>query len=311
MRFGVNVGGLPGGVPGAPELVKLAVGAEAIGFDSVHAGDHVQWHAPILEPTTVLATFAAVTRRVRIASSIVLLPLRDPVLIAKTVASLDVLSEGRLVFGVGLGGNYPEDYAAMRVPLSERGSRANESLEIIRGLFDHESFSYKGRHFVIDTAAILPRPVQRRLPIWVGGASEAALERAAKYGDGWIAAWVSERKLERFVELLGGMLAREGRRMDDFAVASFIFIYVDADAKRGKARAEEEATALYRMPGEMIMSRFGAAGPVDVCVEKILALHGAGARHVVFEPMCGFEEWGRQLEAYGEVISRVRAAIGS
>lgn len=309
MKFGFNVGGLPGGVPGAPVLVRLAAQAEAIGFDSVHAGDHVQWHVPIHEPTTVLATFAAVTTRMMIGSSVVLLPLRDPVLIAKTMASLDVLSGGRMIFGVGLGGNYAEDYTAMRIPRSERGTRANESLEIIRGLFEHETFSYEGRHFSIDHVGILPRPVQPRLPIWVGGASEAALQRAAKYGDGWIAAWASERKLSRFVESLGPLLAREGRGKDDFTVASFVFIYTDADAERGRRRAIEEAEELYRLPGELIIRKFGAAGPVEVCVEKILALRNAGVQHVVFEPMCGYEEWDAQLEAYADVISQVRAAI--
>jgi probable F420-dependent oxidoreductase len=311
LKFGVNIGGLPGGVPGSADIVRFAATAEAVGFDSVHAGDHVQWHAPILEPTTVLATFAAATRRVRIASSVVLLPLRDPVLIAKTIAGLDAMSGGRIVFGVGLGGNYPEAYAAMRIPLAERGSRANESLEIVRGLFEHEAFSFTGRHYVIENAAILPRPVQRRLPIWVGGSSEGALRRAARYGDGWIAAWASERKLAGLLASLRKMLVAEGRSIEDFSLASFVFVYVDPDPKHALERAIREVAELYRMPGELVMDKFGAAGPVDACVDKVLALHRVGMQHVVFEPMCGYEEWPQQIEVYGEVITRVRQAIGS
>ncbi len=155
IRFGIAVGAYSSGVPGAPELVELARTAEAVGFDSVQVGDHVQWHAPILEATTVLATFAAATSRIRIASNVIILPLRDPVLIAKTIASLDVLSGGRMIFGVGVGGDHPAEYRAMRVPLGERGSRANESLEIVRGLFANERFSYVGRHFTFEDA--LPR----------------------------------------------------------------------------------------------------------------------------------------------------------
>ena len=105
-----------------------------------------------------LADTKEITTRVRIASDVVILPLRDPVLIAKTVASLDVLSGGRMIFGVGVGGDHPGEFAAMRVPLAERGARANESLEIVRGLWANERFSYAGRHYTVQDVGIAPRP---------------------------------------------------------------------------------------------------------------------------------------------------------
>jgi probable F420-dependent oxidoreductase len=230
LQFGIAVGAYSSGVPDARELAEFARTAEAVGFDSVQVGDHIQWHAPILEATVVMATFAAVTTRVRIASDVVILPLRDPVLIAKTIASLDVLSGGRMIFGIGVGGDHPAEYSAMRVPLRERGSRANESLEIVRGLFANERFSYVGQHFTIEDVAIAPRPLQPAVPIWVGGTSDAALRRAARYGHGWISAFASERKFVRLADTLRRFLAEERRSSEGFTWGSFLFVNFGPDA---------------------------------------------------------------------------------
>jgi probable F420-dependent oxidoreductase len=305
VRFGIAIGAYSSGVPRAPELTEFARTAEAIGFDSVQVGDHIQWHAPILEATTVLATFATATQRIRIASDVIILPLRDPVLIAKTIASLDVLSGGRMIFGVGVGGDHPAEYEAMRVPFGERGARTNESLEIVRGLFANERFSYTGRHFTLGEVSIAPRPLQSRLPIWVGGTSEAALRRAARYGDGWIAAFASEQKFARLAETTRGLLAAEGRAADGFTWGSFIFINVGPEVASARAAGAEYISRVYRLPGETIMDRFGAAGPVQVCAERVRAFIEAGVQYIVLGPVCGYLEWPRQLEAYAELIAKL------
>jgi probable F420-dependent oxidoreductase len=307
IRFGIAIGAYSAGVPGAGALTELARTAEAVGFDSVQVGDHIQWHAPILEATTVLATFAAVTSRVRIASDVIILPLRDPVLIAKTVASLDVLSGGRMIFGVGVGGDHPDEYRAMRVPLSERGLRANEILEITRGLFASERFSYAGRHFTLDDVTISPRPLQPHVPIWVGGTSEAALRRAARYGDGWIAAFASERKFARLAEQARGFLAEEGRSPEGFTWGTFLFSNMGPDTASASAAGAEYISRVYRLPGEEIMNRFGIAGPVAACADRVRAFVEAGANYVVLGPVCGYREWPRQLAAHGELIAKLGA----
>jgi probable F420-dependent oxidoreductase len=307
IRFGIAIGAYSAGVPGAGALTELARTAEVLGFDSVQVGDHVQWHAPILEATTVLATFAAATSRVRIASDVIILPLRDPVLIAKTVASLDVLSGGRMIFGVGVGGDHPDEYRAMRVPLSERGSRANEILEITRGLFTSERFSYAGRHFTLDDVAIAPRPLQAHVPVWVGGTSEPALRRAARYGDGWIAAFASARKFARLAERTRGLLAEEGRSSAGFTWGAFLFSNVGPDPARAMAAGAEYISRVYRLPGEEIMSRFGIAGPVEACAERVRAYIETGADYIVLGPVCGYREWPRQLAAHGELVASLGA----
>lgn len=308
VRFGLAIGGCSDGVPGARELVAFARGAEALGVDSVQTGDHVQWHAPILESTTVLATFAAATSRVRIASDVVILPLRDPVLIAKTVASLDVLSGGRMIFGVGVGGEHPAEYAAMRIPLAERGARADESLDIVRGLLEHERFTYAGRHYAIQDVGIDPRPLQSPLPIWVGGTSDAALRRAARCGDGWIAAFASERKFARLAEQLRGHLAERGRPADGFTFGTYVYVNLNADEARARAEGAEYISRVYRLDGAAILERFGAAGPVERCAVRVRAHVDAGADYIVLSPACGYRDWPRQLDLCGELLARLAAA---
>lgn len=306
VRFGIALGAFSAGVPGGREIAAFARGAEAVGFDSVQVGDHIQWYAPIFEATTLMATFAAVTERVRIASDIIILPLRDPVLMAKTIASLDVLSGGRVVFGVGVGGDNPAEYAAMRIPPAERGARADESLEIIRGLFEHERFSYAGRHFTLEDVAIAPRPLQPALPIWVGGTSDAALRRAARFAEGWIAAFASERKFARLAGDLRDLLAERGRSAEGYTLGSVLFVNIGDDPARARETAVRHVEHVYRLPGEPVVDRFGAAGPVEACVERVRRYVEAGVNYIVLYPLCDPAEWPRQLEWFGEVIARVK-----
>jgi probable F420-dependent oxidoreductase len=305
-RFGIAIGAYSAGVPDARALTEFARTAEDIGFDSIQVGDHVQWHAPIHEATLVLATFAAATSRVHIASDVIILPLRDPVLIAKTVASLDVLSRGRMIFGVGVGGDHAAEYRAMRVPLTERGSRANEMLEIVRGLFTGERFSYAGRHFTLDDVSIAPRPVQPRLPIWVGGSSDGALRRAARYGDGWIGAFVSERKFARLRAQTRELLAEDRRAADDFTWGAFLFTYLSPNAAQALGAAAAYIDHVYHLPGEDIMTRFGIAGPVEMCAERVQSYVDAGADYIVLGPVCGYREWPAQLAGCEELMAKVR-----
>ena len=310
VRFGISVGGFSGEVPGREALIELARKAEAVGFDSVQVGDHIQWHAPILEATALMATFAAVTERVRIVSDVIILPLRDPVLIAKTIASLDVLSGGRVIFGIGVGGDHPADFAAMRIPMKERGSRANESLEIVKGLWANERFSYEGKHFSIRDVKISPRPLQPSIPIWVGGTSEMALRRAARYGDGWIAAFSSVGKFARLSADLRALLQEGGRPAEGFTLGVYLFANVDDDAARARAVAARYVDRVYRLEGAQIVERFGAVGPVGACIERVLAYVEAGADYIVLGQVSDPRDWPRQLDAYGEIIEEVRRRTG-
>ena len=201
-----------------------------------------------------------------------------------------------MIFGVGVGGDHPDEYHAMRVPLHERGSRANEMLEIVGGLFANERFSYAGRHFTIDNVAIAPRPLQPKLPIWVGGTSEAALRRAARYGDGWIGAFVSERKFAR-------MAARAQLWAKRDAPPRLHVGRVHLSTRRGRGEAQPAAEAYSpRVPRR---DGYGASGSPVLrgCAPRRTSLR---RYNLLLGPVCGYGQWPSQLAAYGELMATLR-----
>jgi probable F420-dependent oxidoreductase len=160
--------------------------AEAAGFDSVWLGEH---HNSILlypAPLVGLAAIAARTRRVRLGTGVLLLPLYHPLAVAEEAAMVDVISRGRLILGVGAG-YAPEEFAAFDVSIKERGSRLDEAVPLIHRLWTEDAVNHEGRHYRIGGATLHPRPVQRpRPPIWFAGWVDAALRRAGRLGDAWL-----------------------------------------------------------------------------------------------------------------------------
>ena len=169
------------------DIIEHMVWAESLGFDAAYIFEHhFTGDGYIPSPLVAATAIAARTKRMRIGPDIAILPLYDPVRVAEDGAVLDVISNGRLDFGVGLGYRPPE-YAGYGLDLKSRGARADEALQIIRRLWQGETVSFHGKHFHIDGARLTPRPVQQpNPPIWVGGFSKAAARRAARYGDGYI-----------------------------------------------------------------------------------------------------------------------------
>jgi probable F420-dependent oxidoreductase len=169
------------------EIIDAMVFAESRGFDGAYIFEHHFTDDDYVSSPLIAATaIAARTRRMRVGSDIAILPLYNPVKAAEDGAVLDLISNGRLDFGVGLGYR-PEEYAGHGVDISRKGARADEALQIIRRLWQGETVSFHGKHFKVDGARLSPRPVQKpNPPIWVGGFSKGAARRAARYGDGYI-----------------------------------------------------------------------------------------------------------------------------
>lgn len=190
--FGINMhaGADPAGA------ARIGALAERLGYDSLWAAEHVVLprprveaspmdpEEPILDPLIALAHLAAHTERVQLGTGIVILPQRNPVVLAKQLASLDVLSGGRLIFGLGVGYLEPE-MSAIGVPMAERGARADEYLAAMRSLWEDREPAFDGRHVSFSGVDAHPRPAQQPLPIVIGGHSAAAHRRAAEQGDGW------------------------------------------------------------------------------------------------------------------------------
>ena len=190
--------GIGSGICARPAVAKrIAQRAEALGFDSLWTGEHVVLPDPrqapspappdfaMLHPSTALAYLAGVTKRVKLGTGITLIAQRNPVVLAKEMASLDVVSAGRLLLGIGAGYLHQE-FAALGVPFQERGARTDEYVAAMRALWNEERPSFHGRFVQFDAIQAMPRPVQDGgPPIVVGGASDAALRRSVEYAQGW------------------------------------------------------------------------------------------------------------------------------
>jgi probable F420-dependent oxidoreductase len=181
------------GIDDARAMVDLASRAEALGFDSVWVHDHVfnVGHVfdriggkPYYEPLTVLGYVAARTERVRLGTSVLVLPYHNPVRLAKTAATLDVLSGGRLTMGVGVG-LIEKETAAMGAPFAERGAFTDEAIAVMRTLWSEEEPKFDGKYSRFAGMKFSPKPLQKPIPVIIGGISRAAIRRAARLGDGW------------------------------------------------------------------------------------------------------------------------------
>lgn len=191
MKFGV---GLPnfGKNKTWDDVRRVALAAEELGFDSVWTTDHVivpqrdiEPYGNIFEALTTLALVTSMTRRVKLGTSVLVLPQRNPVLAAKQIATIDAASGGRMILGVGVGWNEIE-YGNLGANFKNRGKRLDEAIALLRALWSNEDATFPGKYTQLDHAVFAPLPAQRdRLPIWIGGNETPSWERAAKLGDGW------------------------------------------------------------------------------------------------------------------------------
>jgi probable F420-dependent oxidoreductase len=199
---------------------------EAGGVDSLWQTDRLVSRQPILECMAVMAALAGRTRRMRFGMNVVSLALRDPFLLAKQCATIDVLSEGRLLPAFGIGSPLGPEWTALNIDTKTRGRRTDEALEIIARLWREESVDFAGRHYKLTAASISPRPIQPDLPMWIGGSSEAAVQRTARYGTGWQGGPEGPEDAGRIVAAIKKATAEAGRSIDeDHYGAAFPFYF--------------------------------------------------------------------------------------
>ncbi len=185
------------------------------GIDSLWQTDRLVSREPFLECMSVMAGLAGATRTVKFGMNVASIGLRDPLLTAKQCATIDYLSGGRLLPAFGLGSNRSRDWVASGTLTRARGRRMNEALEIMTRLWVEDDVSFTGLHFSYDRASINPKPVQDPLPLWIGGSSDAAIERSARYGTGWQAAFDTPEEAGVIVERIHSAAQRLGRSLDD------------------------------------------------------------------------------------------------
>lgn len=289
------------------EQFELVQRLEVVGYDSVWTGDHMSFHNPIHESITLLATYAPITKRIKLGVGVYLLALRSPAVAAKQAATLDVLSGGRLVFGVGVGGENPKEFELCGIPHKERGARVNEAIDAVRTLWRDTPASFHGRFTRFDGVSIDPKPVQQPPPIWIGGRSDAALARAGRQGDGWMSYVVQADRYAQSLDKIRAAAATAGRSMEKFTAAHLVFITVGRDYEAAKRAWVSVLSTRYAQDFEPLAKRYGVIGTPEQCAEQLERFRAAGCNYFVMGAIGDPRDERAQLETIAaEIIPRFR-----
>jgi probable F420-dependent oxidoreductase len=276
---------------------------EAGGIDSLWQTDRLISRAPMLECMVAMAALAGRTRRIKFGMNVVSLAFRDPVLLAKQCATIDVLSEGRLLPAFGIGSPLAPEWATLDIDTHTRGRKTDEALEIVRRLWREDGVDFQGVFFQLSGASISPKPVQANLPMWIGGSSEAAIRRTARIGTGWLGGGEAPAEAGRVVAAIRAATAEAGRTIDaDHYGASFPFRFGHAADP-----IVQRAMDAYRKRTGRDPTAYVAVGDADAIIARIGEYVAAGAPKLVLRPIASdAEEMQTQTRALIEqVLPRV------
>jgi probable F420-dependent oxidoreductase len=253
---------------------------EAGGIDSIWQTDRLVSRAPILESMATLAAIAGRTRRIKFGVNVVSVAMREPVLLAKQCATIDMLSSGRLLPGFGIGSPRGPEWTAMHLDPSTRGRKTDEALEIIGRLWAGEKLDYEGKHYRLTGAQIAPLPAQPDLPMWIGGSSNAAVRRTARYGTGWQAGSEPVEEVGRVITAIRAAVVEAGRHIDDDHYgAAFAYRFGTWDDPGMERVAEAYRTRTGRDAREAF-----AVGDAASIVSRLAAYVDAGASKFILRP---------------------------
>lgn len=305
MRFAISIPQLLAGGRFDPAGFHVYMSrAEALGFDSAWTQEQVLGTMPTLSPMETMTYAAACTERIRLGCAVFVTPLHNPVHLAKSLSTLDQMSQGRLEVGVGTGGQ-GRMFSAFEVDPGRLVARFTEGLRLMTALWTEPRVSFEGRFWQLTDAAMEPKPFQTpHPPIWVGANQPAALRRAVRYGDGFFGA--GSTTTARFAEQVATVreaLAEAGRDPAGFRIAKRIYIDIDDDAERARRRVADGLRQLYAPFGAMNLEPVAVFGPPDACMQGVREVADAGAELILFTPF--FDE-GEQMERLAaEVVPRL------
>ncbi|MSQ31914.1 MAG: LLM class flavin-dependent oxidoreductase [Dehalococcoidia bacterium] len=267
--------------PTGPDISKYSAAAEDLGFDSIWAIDRLFGPHPVLEPYTVLTWAAASTTRVRIGSTVILAALRNPVWLAKEIATLDYMSGGRIDLGISLGGT-EQAYTSVGVPMNQRAGRLVEGIKIMKKLWSEDNVTWQGKYQQLKEATILPKPIQKSIPILIGATNDNACARAGRIADGWIAnAFSSPEQIKQRWQKVQDGAKTAGRDPGSLSCSKLLYLWVDDDEEKAKKIAFDFYQSQY--PSINVMN-FMACGPADKCSKFIQAYLDAGVTNIILGP---------------------------
>ncbi|HWP57997.1 MAG TPA: LLM class flavin-dependent oxidoreductase [Candidatus Acidoferrales bacterium] len=278
------------------EIRRCIQRVEALGFDSLWVQEQAGLRAAAgaLEGVALLSYAAALTSKARLGNAVFLINLRNPIQLAKSLASLDQLSQGRVVFGVGLGA-VTRLYGAYGLSPEKRVARFVEALSVIKKLWTEDNVDFDGRFWQLKGATLLPKPFQKpHPPIWFGAHAAPAVRRAARLGDGFIGAGSSSTAdFQRLVEDLRRALAEARRDAANFMIAKRVYIAVDRNSERARERTREWFSAYYGTAE--LADKVALWGSPQACADRLREVVAAGARLIILNPMYDMAEQMEQL----------------
>lgn len=308
VRIGIGLGQWPNARTEPDAVLDFVDFCESLEIDSLWVSDRIAF-AGTLEPVTFLAYLASRLRQMKFGTSALVLPTRNPVVLAKELATLDFLSRGRLLLTVGVGSDESKDFAAVGVAKKERGKRTDEAIALMRRLWSEERVEFRGEFFSADGLTILPRPWQKGgPPIWIGGRSGAALRRAGRLGDGWLVSSVTAGEIREGIAAIRTHAAEAGRAIPEDHYGVLIPFYFASSGEEAYAIAKPSI----RPRTGLSPYEFCALGKPEEARQKLRDYISAGATKFVMRP-CGPEEnWRAQIEILArEVIGPLQTPFSA
>jgi probable F420-dependent oxidoreductase len=276
---------------------QVAERAEALGFSDLWVTENTLDHVFSFEPGVILAYAAALTKRIRLGVAVTVLPMHNPSHVAHQFASLDYVSHGRAILGLGLG--RPQHYAEFQIPMEHRVRRFREGVDVVKALWTRPQVDFSGSIYRLEKAHMVLKPVQKpHPPIWLGGDHPDAVRRAAALGDGWIGSGGSDSAhFVKCVPILRAELEKLGRDPVAFPLSKRVFVSVDERVERARSELRHFFGTVYR--GADRAETAGVYGTPEQVRERLEALVTAGANHLLVNPVDRYVE---QLEALAEVV---------
>jgi alkanesulfonate monooxygenase SsuD/methylene tetrahydromethanopterin reductase-like flavin-dependent oxidoreductase (luciferase family) len=289
-----------------PPVTDAARLAQELGFQAAWAGDHLACPAPGLDAPATLAAAAAVTDEIALGFSVMLVGLREPAWAAKQLATIDVLAgPGRLRLGVGVGGEFPEEFAAARVEVKRRGARLDDTLTVLPRLLTGEPVDHVGRAIEVHSPALRPAMAVPP-PVYVGGRGDPALRRAARFGDVWLPMWMSPAKVAERSTQVAEMALEQDRPAPRTAL--LVLCRIDDDAAHARAVAERHLRGQYRM-GLDVVQRWTLLDSIDGAVQRLSDYLAVGVSEILLLTL-GTDTLD-QYERFAEVNARLAATVAA
>ncbi len=289
--------------------VEMAKQTEEWSYDSFWVPDYV--HRPCFEALTALAAAAPVTKRIKLGSAVMVLPYKHPVMMAKTALSIDVLSQGRLILGVGLGGTRPE-FDSFGLDFKDRAAMSDEAMEIISQLFTGEEVSHQGRFHQFDGLQLGPASVQKPVPMWVGagwndGVAPGAIRRTGRYGNGFVPVGIPPDGYAQAKEQIAREAESYGRDPSGFEWALFLWVCVDDSIEAAREVVDKEMLRRFgRTQSAESLQGLACGTPAD-CIQVIEEYAEVGVTHFVLDAICPPSDMLRQYEIMAkEIVPRFR-----